>query len=87
MDGVVALGHVAWNGQQPQANDLQPLALEARHDLADEAALHAVGLDQDQGAFHGPMLLLLRVGRAESRRSGSGAGSAIVVEQLPLPEP
>ena len=60
VDGVMPLGHLARDGQQAQANDLQALPLEARHDLTDEAALNAVGLDQDEGAFHGTRLLLLR---------------------------
>ena len=68
MHRVVALRHLPWNGQQPQADDLQALPLEARHDLADEPALDAVGLDQDEGAFHGPAAPL-RVG-GKSRESG-----------------
>jgi len=52
MHRVVALGHRSRNGQQPQPDDLEALALEARHDLADQAALHSVGLDDDQGALH-----------------------------------
>ena len=52
VDGVVALRHLLVDGQQPQADDLQALALEAADDVADQASLHAVGLDQDQGTFH-----------------------------------
>ena len=63
VDGVMLLRHLAGNGQQAQSDDLQALALEAADDLADEAALHGVGLGQDEGALHYEERLPVRVDR------------------------
>jgi signal peptidase I len=52
VDGVVLLGHLARDGEKAQADDLEALALEAADDLADEAALHGVGLGEDESALH-----------------------------------
>ena len=52
MDRVVTLRHLAGNLQQSQTHHLEALVLEPRQDLADQPALDAVGLDQDQGALH-----------------------------------
>ena len=52
VDGVVAFRHVARDAQQAQAHHFEALALEARQDVADQAALDAIGLDEDEGAFH-----------------------------------
>ena len=38
---------------QLHAGDLEALLLEAAEDVADEAALDGVGLEQDQSAIHG----------------------------------
>ena len=49
---VVLLGQGLRHRQQPQADDLEALALEAADDLADESALDGIGLGQDEGALH-----------------------------------
>src|SRR6185312_2267572 len=49
--GVVLLGEAAVDGLELQQHEAQALALDARHDLPDQATLHAVGLDQHQGAL------------------------------------
>ena len=58
MDRVVLLGHRARHRQQPQPDHLQALVLEAAEDLADEPALHGVGLGEDEGALHHEVDLL-----------------------------
>ena len=50
---VVPLEEVLREFRELQAHDLETLALEAPENLADEAALDAVGLDEDEGGFHG----------------------------------
>ena len=49
--GVVRFGESAVDTHQLQRDEVQSTALETRDQLADEAALHAVGLDQDQGSL------------------------------------
>jgi hypothetical protein len=51
VDGVVALGEIAGDLDQLQADDLQPTVLVPGEDPAGQQALNAVGLDQDEGAF------------------------------------
>ena len=51
MLGVMALGEVAVDAHQLERDEVQAATLEAPDHLADEAALDAVGLDQDEGAF------------------------------------
>ncbi len=50
MLGVVLVRRRLVGGDQLQGGRLEPLALEAGEDLAAEAPLEGVGLDQDQGA-------------------------------------
>src|SRR6187397_737396 len=52
VDGVVLLGHLVRDAEQPQPDDLEALPLEAADDLADQAALDRVGLGEDEGALH-----------------------------------
>jgi len=49
--GVVALGQLARNLHELHGDEAQAAPLKAGDDLADETALHAVGLDKNQGAF------------------------------------
>src|SRR5690606_32992949 len=51
--GSELLGHL----HQLHADDLHAGALEAADDVAHQAALYAIGLDQDQGAFKGHVYL------------------------------
>jgi hypothetical protein len=44
-------GELAVDGAELEGDDVEALALDAGEDLADQLALDAVGLDQDQGAF------------------------------------
>ena len=54
VDGVVALGELAVDGHELEADEPQAALLVAGEDPADEQALDAVGLDEDEGAFgHG----------------------------------
>ena len=53
MLGVVLARRRLRDLQKPRAAKLEPSALEAAHDLAGEAALHAVRLDEDEGRFAG----------------------------------
>ena len=46
--GVVPFGEGAIHAQQLQRDEVQSTALETRNHLADEAALHAIRLDQDK---------------------------------------
>ena len=48
--GVVLVGDRVVRGHQLQGDETQALALEARDDLAGQAPLEGVRLDQDQGA-------------------------------------
>ena len=48
---VVTFGEVAVDPQQLERDEVEPSALEARDHLADETALHAVRLDQDESSF------------------------------------
>jgi hypothetical protein len=50
---VVAFRQLTVDTQQLQGDEVQAPALETGDHLADEAALHAVGLDQDEGSFEG----------------------------------
>ena len=50
--GVMAFGQLAADGKEPQADDLEALALEAADDLADEPALDGIGLRKDERALH-----------------------------------
>ena len=49
MLGVVPFREVAVDPQQLERYQVQTATLETRDQLADEATLHAVGLDEDQG--------------------------------------
>jgi len=49
--GVMGLGRLAVERTKLGGNQSQPLRLESRDHLADQAAADAVGLDQDQGAL------------------------------------
>ena len=49
--GVVRLGGVDVQGAQVHRHDLEALALDAGDHVADEAARHPVGLDQDKSAL------------------------------------
>ena len=51
MLGVVPLGKVAVDPQQLERHKVQAPSLEACDHRADEATLHAVRLDEDQGSF------------------------------------
>src|SRR5439155_12978715 len=53
VDGVVLLGQRAARLDQLQAGQAQPLLLEALEDGPGQAALQAVGLQQDEGGLHG----------------------------------
>ncbi len=54
VDRVVLLGQVAAHLDELEPDELEPALLEAADDPADEQALDAVGLDEDEGAFgHG----------------------------------
>src|SRR4051794_5651863 len=78
--GVVLLGETTVDRLQLQRHEAQALALDARHDLPDQAALHAVGLDQHQGALvHVVPLMSLSSpspGRVASGLSPPGAPTA-----------
>ncbi len=50
---VVATRHLGSDLSQLRRGQPQTLALEPPDDLSDEAPLHGVGLDDDQGSFHG----------------------------------
>ena len=64
--GVVRLRHLGGDGPQLGGHQAQVLALEPRHDLADQAALDAVGLHNDKGAVHEESRLHNRGGRSRS---------------------
>ena len=51
MLGVVAAAERFVDADQLEADQLEPALLQATEDGADEAALQAVGLDQDEAAF------------------------------------
>ena len=51
--GVVRLAELARGDDEPGGAQAQAAPLEARHDLAGEAALDGVGLREDQGALDG----------------------------------
>ena len=72
---IVLLGHRTRDVQHAQSDHLQALALKARQDLPDQSALYAIGLDQDQGAFHVGVGLLV-VSQARAARSNAAAASS-----------
>ena len=49
MLGVVRLAELAGRDEQPRGAQLQAAALEARDDLAGQAALDGIGLGKDEG--------------------------------------
>jgi hypothetical protein len=49
----VLLGERPVDRAQLEGRDAEALALEAGHDLTDEATFDGVGLAEDQGAIHG----------------------------------
>ena len=51
--GVVLAGHRLRDLEQPRTAQLEAAAIEAGDDLAGEASLHAVGLDEDERRFAG----------------------------------
>ncbi len=54
VDGVVLLGELARYPDELEADDLEAALFVPGEDAADEQALDAVGLDEDEGAFgHG----------------------------------
>jgi hypothetical protein len=53
VDGVMLLRHRPRNGEEPEADDLEALALESADDLADQPSLDGIGLGEDEGALHG----------------------------------
>jgi hypothetical protein len=56
----MALGEVARDRDQLQADELQAAVLVPGEDPAGQEALDAVGLDEDEGAFvHGRAALML----------------------------
>src|SRR5262249_30181327 len=62
------------------ADELEPLLLEAAHDASDEAALHSVGLHDEQGRLHRHERALLGFG---TRRSYERPARAPTVEERP----
>ena len=52
MLGVVTLGELARDPHELHGAQHQATALETRHDLADQAARDAVGLDHDERSLH-----------------------------------
>ena len=51
MGGVVPLGEVAIDLHELEPDELEPARLVAGEDAADQLALDAVGLDEDEGSF------------------------------------
>ena len=71
---VVALGEVAVDADQLEPDELEAAFLVAREDPADQLALDAVGLDEDEGSFGAWHVYLGygRAGRAGLYRMGRG---------------
>jgi len=75
VDGVVLLGQRAAGLHELEADDAQAALLKAADDLARQAALDAIRLDDDQGAFHNKkMLLAVRSGESDFPRQKKRAG-------------
>lgn len=53
VDGIVLGGQVAGDVHKAGGDDLEAFFLETGDDAADELALDGVGLDDDEGSFHG----------------------------------
>jgi hypothetical protein len=71
---VVTPSQVLGGDDELQADELEALLLEARDDLVDEATLHTIGLDGDEGALVVGADDSLRRQALALLRSGSGEG-------------
>ena len=71
MRRVVPFGEVAVDPHELEPDELEPARLVAREDPADQLALDAVGLDEDEGSF-GAWHVYLGYGRAGRARDCIG---------------
>ena len=71
MRRVMALGEVAIDPHELEPDDLEAASLVAREDPADQLALDAVGLDEDESAF-AAWHVFLAVGGCWTRRDCIG---------------
>src|SRR5688500_10942940 len=84
----MAAGELLVDAQLPQGDDPQALALETRQQLAGEAALEGVGLDQDQRSAllelgaHGAGRLPVRAGAGDYEAGAGRGGSPPGVSRL-----
>src|SRR5690554_4112828 len=83
--GVVLLGEVLVDLAQLGGHDLEALALDPGHDLADEAPLDGVGLGHHEGLVHGPDATRAapKPGNPESRRTSPRPARDGPVKALP----
>ena len=75
--GVVLLAEGAVDLDELQGRDAEPLRLEPREDRADQPALDAIGLEDDQGALHGS-----ESPRGSRRRPETSAGLRVADQGL-----
>ena len=73
--GVVLLAQGAVDLDELQGGDPQALGLEPLEDLADQPALDAIGLEDDQGALHGESALASEGRRRPKSLPGSASGN------------
>jgi hypothetical protein len=72
VDRVMTLGEFPVDLNELEPDQLQAALLEAGQDPADEEALDAVGLDEDEGAFGHGITILSLGGALRSRIAGDG---------------